>query len=50
MEELDVDDSVTKKTNLLICGHDAGSKLTKVKELGTKIMNEEEFLQKMEEK
>lgn len=42
--------SVTKKTNLLICGHDAGSKLTKAKELGTKIMNEEEFLQKMEEK
>ena len=42
--------SVTKKTNLLICGHDAGSKLAKAKELGTKIMNEEEFLQKMEEK
>lgn len=41
--------SVTKKTDLLICGHDAGSKLTKAESLGTRIINEEEFLQKMEE-
>ncbi|GBG94734.1 DNA ligase [Ligilactobacillus salitolerans] len=40
--------SVSKKTAVLIAGHDAGSKLTKAQELGTTILNEEEFIKKME--
>lgn len=37
--------SVTKKTNYLICGEKAGSKLTKAQALGIKILSEDEFLE-----
>lgn len=37
--------SVTKETNMLVCGEDAGSKLEKAKKAGIKIVFEEEFLQ-----
>ena len=37
--------SVSKKTSLLLCGENAGSKLKKAEDLGIKIINEEEFLE-----
>ena len=40
--------SVSKKTDLLIAGHDAGSKLTKAEQLQVKIINEQEFIAQME--
>lgn len=45
-----VGNSVTKKTTLLLVGEDAGSKLEKAKQLGIKILNEEEFLKIVESK
>ena len=36
--------SVTKKTNYLICGEKAGSKLEKAQALGIQILSEEEFM------
>ncbi|MDD4124238.1 MAG: NAD-dependent DNA ligase LigA [Eubacteriales bacterium] len=36
--------SVSKKTSLLVCGEDAGSKLEKARNLGIKVINETEFL------
>lgn len=41
----DVVSSVSKNTNLCIAGKDAGSKLTKAKELGVKIISESELLE-----
>ncbi|MBW8864207.1 MAG: hypothetical protein JF609_04640, partial [Verrucomicrobia bacterium] len=36
--------SVSKKTDYVLAGEDAGSKLTKAQELGVKILDEAEFL------
>ncbi len=39
--------SISKKTDFLITGEKAGSKIDKARELGIKILNEKEFLQKI---
>jgi DNA ligase (NAD+) len=44
-----VGSSVTKKTSYLVVGADPGSKLSRAQELGTKLLNEEEFLRLLEE-
>ncbi|MBQ9625274.1 MAG: NAD-dependent DNA ligase LigA, partial [Clostridia bacterium] len=38
-----VQSAVSKKTDMLICGENAGSKLEKAKELNVKVLTEEEF-------
>lgn len=40
-----VGSSVSKKTDILLCGEDAGSKFDKAKALGVRVMFEEEFLE-----
>jgi DNA ligase (NAD+) len=39
-----VSGSISRKTDLLVAGEDAGSKLAKAKELGVKTVNEDEFI------
>ncbi len=43
-----VSNQITKKTDILITGEKAGSKLKKAKELNIKILNEDEFYKILE--
>ncbi len=45
-----VGSSVTKKTTYLVVGAEPGSKLAKAQDLGTKLLNEDEFLKLIGEK
>lgn len=44
-----VTNSVTKKTDIVIAGKDAGSKLDKAEKLGTTVWSEAEFQDKQKE-
>ena len=39
--------SISKKTTFLIAGEDAGSKLEKARKLGVKVIDENEFIQRI---
>ena len=41
--------SVSRKTSFVLAGEEAGSKLTKAKELGIKIIDEETFIKMLNE-
>jgi DNA ligase (NAD+) len=45
-----VGSSVSKKTDFLVVGADAGSKLDRARELGTGLLNEKQLLEMLEEK
>lgn len=49
MQGAKVTNSVTKSTDIVIAGADAGSKLTKAEKFGTEIWTEEEFANKQKE-
>ena len=44
-----VTSSVSKNTDYLVCGENAGSKLTKAEKLGVSVLNEKDFLKKLDE-
>jgi DNA ligase (NAD+) len=44
-----VTSSVSKNTDYLVCGENAGSKLTKAEKLGVKILRDNEFMEKLKE-
>ncbi|PTF13855.1 DNA ligase [Staphylococcus devriesei] len=49
MQGANVTSSVTKSTDLVIVGEDAGSKLTKAEKFGTEVWTEEQFITKKDE-